>query len=79
MTIPPGGVIGGEPGGVGGVAPDGSGFSSGFGADGTGTGTPASVVTPSRRTISSFLFVVTLMRSVPEMPSCTVIVAVPSL
>ena len=78
MTIPPGGVIGGEPGGVGGVAPDGSGFSSGFGGGGTGTEPPASVP-PSRRTISSFLFVVTLMRSVPEMPSCTVIVAVPSL
>ena len=78
MTIPPGGVIGGEPGGVGGVAVDGSGFSSGFGGGGTGTGPPASV-RPSRRTISSLWFVVTLMRSVPEMPSCTVIVAVPSL
>ena len=78
MTIPPGGVIDGELGGVGGVAPDGSGFSSGFGGGGGGTEPPASVP-PSSRTISSFLFVVTLMRSVPEMPSCTVIVAVPSL
>ena len=78
MTIPPGGVTaGGEPGG-GGVDPGGSDVVSGVGADGSGTGTPASVP-PSRRTISSFLFVVTLMRSVPEMPSCTVIVAVPSL
>ena len=79
MTIPLGGVTtGGEPGGVGGVAPDGSGVVSGVGADGSGTGPPASVrVSP--RTINSLRFVVTLMCLVPEIPSCTVIVAVPSL